>query len=331
MELRRNEGWSDEGWSKEGPSSGTWSNEARPIHARPDPMAADIEAGAFAPRLGAYDVRHLPVRGALRDLVSALIAVEVRVPGPVPLAVVPHDALVLTVQFGRGNDPIGPKGEAGLNTRLTGIRNHTGRFCGAGNCTTLLALLTPIGSVELLEGRRLGQAPRLLAQVAALLGQRQPRALEHDLASTPELGARLLRFAHWLETRALGQREIDRGALRAGRAGTCLCREPTVAVERLASEQQVTRRQLERDFARWIGTSPRHLAQVSRLQEVSRRAWGGSTLADIAADVGFADQAHMTRVVRGLTGLTPKQFARLQGSPLKRAFRELTGGSTVYL
>ena len=310
-------------------SNEEWTNEARSIEARSDGGAVDIEAGT--PRADACEVRHLPVGGVLQDLVSALIGVEVRVPGPVPLTVVPHEALVLSVQLGRGDDPIGPKGEAGLNTRLTGIRRHTARFHGAGNSTTLLALLTPIGVVRLLEGRCLGQAPRPLPQIASLLDQRQTCALEHDLASTPELEDRLLRFAHWLESRALSHREVDRGALRAGRAGTRLCREPAVGMERLATEQRVTRRQLERDFARWIGTSPRHLAQVTRLQQVSRRACGGASLADIAADVGFADQAHMSRVVRALTGQTPKQFACAPGSPLKQAFREATGGSTLCL
>jgi len=301
-----------------------------------DQTAADITvaptlAGASALTADAYRLRRLPVGGALQGLISALIGVEVKVPGPIPLAVAPHEAMVLSVQFSHGDDPIGLKGEAGVNTRLTGIRNHAGHFHGAGNCTTLLALLTPIGVVRLLEGRPLGQAPRLLAKVAELLDHRLTCTLERELATTPDLEDRLRSFAHWLESRALNARQVDRGALRAGRAATRLCREPAADVERLAAEQQVSRRQLERDFARWVGTSPRHLTQVARLQRVSRRACRGASLADIAADVGFADQAHMSRVVRALTGLTPRQFIRSESSPLKEAFREATGGNTVYL
>jgi AraC-like DNA-binding protein len=67
------------------------------------------------------------------------------------------------------------------------------------------------------------------------------------------------------------------------------------------------------------------------VQAVSRKAQSGATLADIAADVGFADQAHMTRVVRQLTGLTPQRFRQSGRTPIGAAFRRATGGGTVYL
>lgn len=108
-------------------------------------------------------------------------------------------------------------------------------------------------------------------------------------------------------------------------------REPGIAIDMLAREAAVSRRQLERHFAHWFGTSPRHLARVARLQWVSRCAQQGASLADIAAHTGFADQAHMTRVVRQLTGLTPRRFVQSHGSPLAGAFRRATGGGTVYL
>jgi AraC-like DNA-binding protein len=110
-----------------------------------------------------------------------------------------------------------------------------------------------------------------------------------------------------------------------------VCAQPGLPVETVADEQHVSRRQLERDFGQWIGTSPRHLAQVARVQQVSRRAQTGATLADIAADVGFADQAHMCRVVRQLTGVTPQHFTNPRTTPIAAAFRRATGGGTVYL
>jgi AraC-like DNA-binding protein len=93
----------------------------------------------------------------------------------------------------------------------------------------------------------------------------------------------------------------------------------------------VSRRQLERNFAHWIGTSPRHLAQVARLQSVSRHARSGGGLADVAAASGYADQAHMTRAVRQLTGLTPRQFVQSMRAPWAEAFSAVTGGGTIYL
>ena len=277
-------------------------------------------------------VQHLPVQGTLRESVSALLAVEADASGPFPLAVAPHDSLVLSVSLGRSAGPLDEKGgEHGYNTRLTGIRHWTGSYTGPGNCISLFALLTPLGSVRVLESQQLEGAPRIRARLADLLDRRLTRGLESDLALAPGLDGKLQRLAAWLETRLTANRQHIGAALRAGRAAMRLCGEPRIAIDALAAEQCVSRRQLERDFGRWVGTSPRHLAQVARVQAVSRKARSGASLADIAADVGFADQAHMSRVVRQLTGMTPQRFVRSQSSPIAAAFRAATGGGTVYL
>jgi AraC-like DNA-binding protein len=273
----------------------------------------------------------IAVSGALRPYVSALMSAELSAGGPLPLAIVPHESLVLSVQLGRGADPIEQKGAHGDNTRLTGIRERTGEFSGQGNCVTLFALLTPLGAVQLLDARPLAEVPRIRAQMAALLDERLTRRLESDVARASSLEQKLHAFAAWLEARATANRRVGSAALRAGRAAMRLVDDPRLAMDTLADEQHVSRRQLERDFRQWLGTSPRHLAQVARVQAVSRKAQAGSALADIAADVGFADQAHMSRVVRQLTGLTPLRFTRSRPCPLAAGFRRATRGGTVYL
>jgi len=278
-----------------------------------------------------FQVRHLDVQGTLRDSVEALIAVEVDGAGPIPFAIAPHESMMLSVQFGRGADPIEEKGEHGSNTRLTGIRQWTGSFDGAGNCISLFALLTPLGAVQLLDSQPLEPLPRIRAPLAALLERGHTRELESRIVLAGGLDAKLESFAGWLEARATDRRRQSSAALRAGRAAMRLRAEPNLGVDEIADEQHVSRRQLERDFRRWIGTSPRHLAQVARVQHVSRLARSGASLAHIAADAGFADQAHMSRVVREMTGLTPMHFVRSQRTPLASGFRAATGGGTVYL
>jgi AraC-like DNA-binding protein len=278
-----------------------------------------------------FRVQQLAVGGALRDCVEVLVGIELITAGPIPFAVAPHDALALTVQFGRSDDPIAEKGEAGYNTRLTGIREQTASHFGAGSCTTLFALLTPYGAVRLLDARPLEEAPRVGARVADLLDASVTRPLESRLALTDGIDGKLRAFAAWLEDRATARRQQTRAAVRAGRAANRLRAAPTTSIDVLADEQCVSRRQLERDFRRWVGTSPRHLSRVARVQAVSRRAATGSSLADIAADVGFGDQAHMSRAVREITGLTPTEFVRSRRTPIASVFREATGGSTVYL
>lgn len=275
---------------------------------------------------------HLAVPPALRAVVSALIGVEMHATGPTPLAVAPHDALVLSLQFARGSgDPIGPKAELGLGTSLTGIRHRTGAFTGAGDCVTLFALLTPLGAVQLLDSRRLDHSPRIRAPLAHLLDEGVTRPLESRIALAQGLEGKLRAFGEWLESRAAAPRRQDRTALRAARAAMRLLGQPLAPMEQLADEQHVSRRQLERDFDRWIGVAPRHLAQVARVQGVAREVHGGASLADAAAGQGFADQPHMSRVVRQLTGLTPRHLVRSRASPFAATFRAATGGAAVYL
>ena len=284
-----------------------------------------------APPAGAVHTHHLPVSGDLRAFVSALIGVEMGPTGPVPLAIAPHDTMGLAVQFARDGGAIEAKSELGSNTRLTGIRHWTGRFVGAGNCVTLVALLTPLGAVQLLNSRRLDASPRIRAPLAHLLDLSFTRELESRIALAGDLPDKLRSFAAWLEQRGKARGLQDRAAMRAARAAMRLCAEPTLEMDSLADEQHVSRRQIERDFSRWLGVSPRHLSQVARVQGVARRAFAGASLADAAAEMGFADQSHMNRVVRQLTGVTPRQFVRAPGSPISAAFRNATGGGTVYL
>jgi len=43
---------------------------------------------------------------------------------------------------------------------------------------------------------------------------------------------------------------------------------------------------------------------------MARLEAGETALADLAADLGFADQAHLTRTFRRAVGVTPGRYAR---------------------
>jgi AraC-like DNA-binding protein len=73
----------------------------------------------------------------------------------------------------------------------------------------------------------------------------------------------------------------------------------------------ITERTLQRLTARRIGLSPKWLIQRRRLHEAAERLAGRQRpeLARVAAELGYADQAHFARDWRAVTGLTPGEFA----------------------
>lgn len=82
--------------------------------------------------------------------------------------------------------------------------------------------------------------------------------------------------------------------------------DPDLALARWARRMKLEPASVSRGFARAYGVSPKRF----RLEVRTRRAlaalgdWRGS-LADLAADHGFADQAHLTRSVGAMTGFPP--------------------------
>lgn len=87
--------------------------------------------------------------------------------------------------------------------------------------------------------------------------------------------------------------------------------EPLVEVGVVAAGHGIHRVQLSRAFQRHLGVSPsRYRLHCKAARAVRLMIEEGEAPAMAAAGAGFADQAHLTRTVRNLSGLAP---ARLRG------------------
>jgi helix-turn-helix protein/uncharacterized protein DUF6597 len=67
-------------------------------------------------------------------------------------------------------------------------------------------------------------------------------------------------------------------------------------------------RQLRRRFTIAVGYGPATYLRVTRLQRAIAAAPRVTGLAELAATAGYADQAHLARDCRALTGLTPSAY-----------------------
>jgi len=67
-------------------------------------------------------------------------------------------------------------------------------------------------------------------------------------------------------------------------------------------------------FRQRFGTTPYRYLLMRRLERVRAGLRRGEPLAAVAADTGFADQAHMTRLFKAAVGFTPSLYAALHAA-----------------
>jgi len=213
------------------------------------------------------------------------------------------------------------------------------RLSPSGGRMALLGPATEKASFELVPGAtylgvrfRTAQAPRLADLPAAELtdghaevlriGRRPADAVMDELQSLPDLAARqrllepLLRWpAPPLVTNAR-----CRNAARAVEA-----RGGQLRVHDLAREAGLHVRSLERLLRAELGISPKRLIRLVRLRQVlgALHHGGYGTLADLAHACGYADQPHMVKDFRHLTGFAPSQERARRGAPLVAALTRI--------
>ena len=85
-----------------------------------------------------------------------------------------------------------------------------------------------------------------------------------------------------------------------------------VRVEQVAALGAMSVRSLQRLFAGYVGLSPKAVLARYRLQDAAATidAGGVGDLADLAASLGWFDQAHFSREFRAVTGTTPSAYLR---------------------
>jgi len=139
-----------------------------------------------------------------------------------------------------------------------------------------------------------------------------------------------------------GRQMVDRGVIRPLGAGRCfeldadtfeiptfenaedlverlvrrdiLCLDDVVDRVADGDPAWASERTIERRFRWALGLTPSQLAQIRRARAAVSKLQDGAAPADVAADLGYADQPHLTRSLRRFMGRTPGEIAESDGS-----------------
>ena len=152
----------------------------------------------------------------------------------------------------------------------------------------------------------LGVPLHAVADANVPLGELWAAAAARELAERAAAGRPELVLADAVADRLarLDGADADAGVRGAALARALRAEDGPGAVARVAASLGVSERQLHRRSRALFGYGPKTLQRVLRFQDALRLARRQVGLARAAAEAGYADQAHMAREVRTLTGTT---------------------------
>jgi AraC-like DNA-binding protein len=196
---------------------------------------------------------------------------------------------------------------------------------------SLQPFLAPLPSRSTIVGVRFrpGMAPPILAVLANEILDRQvlleglwgreARYLTERIGDQDTLAMKLAAVEAGIAARLAIAPSADR---LVEAAVARLRRNPAVRIGALAGALGVSERQLRRRCDAAIGYGPKALGRVLRFRHVWQSAdeiaTGRSSLARLAAEMGYTDQAHMTR-----------EFSRFAGMPPATLFVRRARGATL--
>jgi AraC-like DNA-binding protein len=185
----------------------------------------------------------------------------------------------------------------------------------AGPATRTAVLTLAPGTLTVGVRLRTGAAPPVVGASARelrdrdvtvdeLWGRRGARLVDR-VVEAADWRARLAVLVDGVAARARGAPEPDPVAVGVA---DLLAARPGRSLPSLATDFGLSERQLRRRVEDAVGYSPRTLARILRFQRflhAARAAGPGRHLAALAAHLGYADQAHLTRETKELSGLPP--------------------------
>ncbi|MCW2905349.1 MAG: hypothetical protein JWL68_138 [Actinomycetia bacterium] len=278
----------------------------------PDPVERDSR-GILDPWLLRQRVQltRYPAGAALEGLIDRFWAVRWDLPPGVA-----HQQQLLThpganVSVGHANGEPGQRQPGPVEARLYGVARGLSARVLVGRGWTVAAMTRPGGLGAFITGSAAEFTDRIVP-VGQALGTDE-EALLRQVTAEPDEAARVALLAAALEQAVDPERRLPAAEV----AGVARLAEEDRAVRRLGDlceRAGIGARTLQRMFLQYAGVSPTWVLRRYRLLEAAESVREGKPVswAEIAADLGYADQAHLTRDFRAAIGQTPAAYADSQ-------------------
>ncbi len=278
----------------------------------PDPVERDTR-GILDPWLMRQRVQltRYPAGAALDGLIDRFWAVRWDLPPGVA-----HEQQLLThpganVSVGHANGEPGQLQPGPVEARLYGVARGLSARVLVGRGWTVAAMTRPGGLGAFITGSAADFTDRIVPLGQAL--GTDEAALVRQVTAEPGEAARVALLAAALEQAVDPERTLPAAEV----AGVARLAEEDRAVRRLGdlcARSGIGARTLQRMFLQYAGVSPTWVLRRYRLLEAAESVREGKPVswAEIAADLGYADQAHLTRDFRAAIGQTPTAYADSQ-------------------
>jgi len=281
----------------------------------------DIRARAIGPaeRSGVLQPRNLerfcaqwiPPAHDIRDVVDTYWAVSWRLePGEwIEQRIIDHPSITLSVERGDVTAPL----------LVSSARSTAWTRTISGSGDVFAIRLRPAG-LPVVSDLNAASIPHE-REITASLDARSHRLLQQiAIAATP---SRRAEAADALVRGLLAERPLGASPRLANAALDAIVARPHVQrTSDVAAALGVSVRTLQRALRSHVGRGPGEIARRVRLQEVVRRlSTADESLADVAGELGYVDQAHLTHDFRAVAGITPGAYLRT----LARADAALAG------
>ncbi|WP_120003814.1 AraC family transcriptional regulator [Nesterenkonia muleiensis] len=267
------------------------------------PIRGDEQTGVLHPdNLNRYDAHWIEPAPAVRDVVDQYWYVRWHMGEgeAIEQAIIDFPAVTLTVE----------QGEVPAGLVVTGLHRQAWhrRIVGTGEVFAIrlrpagLAVLSALGPASLRDAT-VPLTPHLDGELYRLMTGIADRTSPAERAqAADELIAARLQLRPPRPTHLLANRIVDE--LRSG---------PAASTGRpLAARFGVSDRTIQRALAATLGSGPKQVARRMRLQQAAQAIAfrDEEDLAAIAAELGYADQAHLTTDFRTAAGTSPGAYRR---------------------